>query len=336
MSQIYSLADINTLSEQEWEYYYENVHSREKKYTSLEYLKNRLLTIDNISFFSRIYFIKENGIITASLVFSIGSASRPYDASLYTNGIIETSSRLNLFLLETIAGIMSEYGNGTLRLVVQCTPLKDLFLNFSIRVSKKVYLYSLKLDNEVKANLQKVYNAYSNTGYRLEIYNSLPGGLIETYCRYFSELVREIPGRSDDDAKYTFTPEECRKGEEHANKQGWVNIYMFLYKDSAIAGIANLVYNKGIGTTYHIITGIKEEHRGKGLSKLVKSALYLKLLDEYPEAKTVVTDNYDSNSRIIRVNEGLGFKVNREQIEFESSAGELNKILEDIRSVHIL
>lgn len=340
MSHVYSFIDINALSEEQWEYYFAHVHSREKAYHDLQALKNRFRSITDISYFSRINFILEDGVIIGSLVFSIGSASRPYDASVYTNCINNPGSRLNLFLLETIAGAMSEYRDTPLRLIIQCKPLTELFLNFSIRISKKVYFYSLKFDEDIRTSLQEIYDSYPHKNlYRLELLNHIPDNLIQEYCNYFTEFVRDIPGRSPDDAKYTFTPKECRRAEEQASKRGWINIYMFVYETgnpSRPAGIANIVYNKAIDTTYHIITGIKEDHRGKGLSKFMKSGLYLRLLEEYPGAKTVVTDNYDCNTKIRNVNESIGFKVNREQIEFEVSAGDLHKILDEIKSVQML
>jgi mycothiol synthase len=55
-------------------------------------------------------------------------------------------------------------------------------------------------------------------------------------------------------------------------------------------------------------TGVLPEHRGQGLAKWLKASMLRKVLDEVPEARSVVTGNAYSNEAMLAINNELGFR----------------------------
>jgi mycothiol synthase len=55
-------------------------------------------------------------------------------------------------------------------------------------------------------------------------------------------------------------------------------------------------------------TGVLPEHRGRGLAKWLKASMLRKVLDEVPEARSVVTGNAYSNDAMLAINNALGFR----------------------------
>jgi mycothiol synthase len=55
-------------------------------------------------------------------------------------------------------------------------------------------------------------------------------------------------------------------------------------------------------------TGVHPDHRGHALGKWLKAAITLKLVDEVPEARWLITGNAASNDAMLGINEQIGFK----------------------------
>lgn len=327
----YELIYFNNMSEEQWKYYYDIVHN--KSYSSLESLKEKFKTIFNLSYFSRIFFITKDKTLIGCFTFTIGSSTRPDNATLATHDIVISDNALNIFLIDTLAKAMDEYKK-KLIFMIHRNPFKELFLEHNIRVLRKVYSQILYFNNKTVLQLKEIYASYEfRNKFHIKFFNTLPDELIGLYCEGFTNIVRNIPGRSEEEGKYTFTPWECRYSETESAKNGWKNIYAMAFKGNQLEGIASLTYGKTTGGVFHFITGILESSRNMGLSKYIKAAIYLQLLKEYPDARNVRTDVYDNNPLILKINEGLGFKIDREQYEFEVSIPDLQRIIRELQAV---
>ena len=89
-----------------------------------------------------------------------------------------------------------------------------------------------------------------------------------------------------------------------------------------------MFYNPGFKSMItQELTGVKKEYRGRGLGKWLKAAMLLKVKEDFPEAKTVRTENATTNAPMLSINERLGFKFYRESIEAQITLEKLNQYL---------
>ncbi|MHA2365813.1 MAG: GNAT family N-acetyltransferase, partial [Candidatus Hodarchaeales archaeon] len=75
------------------------------------------------------------------------------------------------------------------------------------------------------------------------------------------------------------------------------------------------------------LTGVKQEYRGRGLGKWLKSALLLRIRNEFPKVNIVTTGNATSNAPMLSINERLGFKKYKESVNAQITTEQLKKYL---------
>jgi mycothiol synthase len=56
------------------------------------------------------------------------------------------------------------------------------------------------------------------------------------------------------------------------------------------------------------LTGVRDEHRGRGLGKWLKAETMFFVRDELPEVRYINTGNADTNAAMVSINERMGFK----------------------------
>ncbi|MBE1535953.1 GNAT family N-acetyltransferase [Actinomadura algeriensis] len=92
----------------------------------------------------------------------------------------------------------------------------------------------------------------------------------------------------------------------------------------AIAGFTEMVVPSGAaGRAAQYDTAVVPEHRGRRIGIWVKAAMLRWLAAERPEVREIETDNAGDNSHMIAVNEELGFRVERESMEYQAAAAAL-------------
>ena len=113
------------------------------------------------------------------------------------------------------------------------------------------------------------------------------------------------------------------------------NSIMFtVEEDGEISGLTEMEYNPGLKTMItQGLTGVKEKHRGRGLGKWLKSAILLQVKEQYPEVKTVRTENVTTNAPMLSINNRLGFKFHRESIEAQIILEKLKQYLKSKEAI---
>uniref|UniRef100_UPI0010419641 GNAT family N-acetyltransferase n=1 Tax=Actinomadura roseirufa TaxID=2094049 RepID=UPI0010419641 len=93
---------------------------------------------------------------------------------------------------------------------------------------------------------------------------------------------------------------------------------------TAVAGFTEVVVPFGAtGRAAQYDTAVAPEHRGRRLGIWVKAAMLEWLARERPEVREIETDNAGDNTHMIAVNEELGFRVERESLEYQAAAAAL-------------
>lgn len=79
-------------------------------------------------------------------------------------------------------------------------------------------------------------------------------------------------------------------------------------KDSRFLGLCFGFSQVGSSVCEQRMTGLHKTLRGNGIGTIMKSMCYVKLKEEYPHIKTVLTDCYCDNAPILKTNLKMGFQ----------------------------
>ncbi len=144
---------------------------------------------------------------------------------------------------------------------------------------------------------------------KLETFEDVPEEYIEPYCEIYTDLMNQQPlGELDFEEKTT--PEKRRVQEKETRDKGcqWFT-RITREANGDISGTTEIFYIPEEPHKMHqMLTGVNEKYRGKGLGKWLKANMLLHIRDQYPEVKTIVTGNADSNAPMLSINERMGFK----------------------------
>ncbi|QXJ26176.1 GNAT family N-acetyltransferase [Actinomadura graeca] len=124
-------------------------------------------------------------------------------------------------------------------------------------------------------------------------------------------------------AEYEGTPwdaDRVRETAEVVAKRGDDLYTVAAFDGSAIAGFTEVVVPLGCaGRAAQYDTAVAPEHRGRRLGIWVKAAMLDWLAIERPEVREIETDNVGDNTHMLAVNEELGFRVERESLEYQAA-----------------
>ena len=72
-----------------------------------------------------------------------------------------------------------------------------------------------------------------------------------------------------------------------------------------------------------MLTGVKNEFRGRGLGKWLKAEMMFLIKEQFPNAKFISTGNADSNAPMLSINKRMGFKRSLTGTTFKWNASKL-------------
>ncbi len=108
--------------------------------------------------------------------------------------------------------------------------------------------------------------------------------------------------------------------------------YLFvLYDGKEIAATTSLyieITDKIVLNHHGALTAVNRKYRGKNFAKYIKAQMYLKVLEDYPDVDHIFTDTFPWNKYMYRINEEMGFKLYRHEINFEISKEFLENYLQ--------
>ena len=148
-----------------------------------------------------------------------------------------------------------------------------------------------------------------NPGTSLVTVSVIPQEDIEDYSAAYSETINQQP-LGDVTIKMKYTPEQVRYGEVKNLEQGVDHTTMYTREsDGRVSGLTETMYlAEADYRATQLLTGVREQYRGRGLGKLLKARMLLHIRKEYPGVNYIVTGNADSNGPMLAINNKLGFK----------------------------
>ncbi|MFB4311413.1 GNAT family N-acetyltransferase [Actinomadura sp. GTD37] len=139
--------------------------------------------------------------------------------------------------------------------------------------------------------------------------------------RYAAALARAKHAMADF-AEYEGAPWDAHRVREMAEvvaKRGDALYTVAALHRDAIAGFTEIVVpHDSAGRAAQYDTAVVPEHRGRRIGIWVKAAMLAWLRDERPDVRDIETDNSGDNAHMIAVNEELGFRTERESLEFQA------------------
>ncbi|NPD88000.1 MAG: GNAT family N-acetyltransferase [Asgard group archaeon] len=165
---------------------------------------------------------------------------------------------------------------------------------------------------------------------KLESFYSIPSEIIEPYSKIYSETLNQQPLGDLDVSDIIYTPESLREMERRQSELGRKHLtFITVEPDDEISGLTEMLYipeRKNMIT--QLLTGVKQEYRGRGLGKWLKATMLLRIKEEFPDVNIITTDNATTNAPMLSINDRLGFKVYKEGITGQMKTEDLGKYLE--------
>jgi GNAT superfamily N-acetyltransferase len=160
--------------------------------------------------------------------------------------------------------------------------------------------------------------------------NRIDDGIIEDYCKMYTETFNQRPLDELGVDDVIFTPEMHGEREATNAEVGgkWLTA-ITREADGDTSGLTEMIYTPDKETMIQqLLTGVKETYRGSGLGKWLKAAMLLRFRKKFPQVKVVTTDNATSNAAMLSINERLGFKTHKEPITTQITLESLERYLD--------
>jgi mycothiol synthase len=158
---------------------------------------------------------------------------------------------------------------------------------------------------------------------RLVSFGVVPEEMLEEFVDLYNEIVNEVP-LGELEMRERVTP-ASRREEEARIGPGWYT-KVSQEADGRLSGLTEVVHD--LAMPYRVeqeLTGVRNEHRGRGLGKWLKAEMMFFVRDELPGVKYINTGNADTNAPMVSINERMGFKRHQTELcyRFELEALQL-------------
>ncbi|HET6511488.1 MAG TPA: GNAT family N-acetyltransferase [Candidatus Kapabacteria bacterium] len=193
--------------------------------------------------------------------------------------------------------------------------IHDAFERLNGVVTGEVIYFRLDL---AKANVDFMEAAMERAGklpgYSLRFYDQIPDELVDEYAERFTGFLADMP---DYEEASVIDPVDFRRRQKN-DPNTRPNRYLLFDDSGKIVGHTNVMVDlRNPGYAFQHITGVVPEHRGKGLGLWMKSAMYFRLREDFPQLKYVMTDTLKSNVWMQQINADMGFEVWKEAKEYK-------------------
>ncbi len=198
-------------------------------------------------------------------------------------------------------------------------------------------------DNNVNSILQrkdidfeKLRDITENTenikNYDLKLFREIPEEIYDRYVDFMNEARPAMnlyrPHKKETEI---YTKESLLKSIRRDAEDG-APIYMYVIFDRDTIAAFCKVYIERIDDSVFIqhcggLTGVSAQYRGRGFAKFLKAKMYLKILEDYPDFRHILTDTFPWNKYMYRINEEFGFRILDEASSFDITSEFLEKII---------
>ncbi len=153
-------------------------------------------------------------------------------------------------------------------------------------------------------------NKSKNSDIKLKTFFGINDKNFDNHFTKIAEYMEEVSEYSTDwDFDKDFFLREVIPEEKKAKERGVKKLYVYAYQNEKIIGVSELrIEPENSKEIYTEITGIDRDFRGRGLCKLLKTELLLKIKKDFPDIELITTGNDEDNSAIRKVNKEFGFK----------------------------
>jgi len=169
--------------------------------------------------------------------------------------------------------------------------------------------------------------------YDLVLYREIPEEIYDRYVDFINEVLiaKEFYNPVKKDIR-EFTNEDLLRSIRNDKEDG-DPMYMFtLFDKEKIVGFCMVYIQKEDNDVFiqHCgrLTAVAEKYRGMNFGKYLKARMYLKISEDYPKFRHILTDTYPWNKYMFRINEEFGFKIFCEGCVFRFTKEHLEKISE--------
>ena len=179
--------------------------------------------------------------------------------------------------------------------------------------------------DRIKAWLDRVPG--ENPDLHLEFFTEIPQEHVDAYAELLTYCLQAMPEQRAGGVSFHVSPEEIQQRNERM-REGPTVLYSGIAFDSERSMAAMTfcyVSRKAPEEVHQYMTGVRESHRGRGLAKWLKSALFLKLAEDFPENERLVTWIRAINDPMLHINEQMGYVLEREGFEFNITRRQLEE-----------
>lgn len=164
------------------------------------------------------------------------------------------------------------------------------------------------MDRWIKAGLKRSPDS------SIKIFTRIPEEIIEEFCKVYTETYNQQPFGSLDINEYIISPAVYRKSERDFSASGSFRYTAVVMEPpSRVNGISEIVYNPADKVmAKQLLTGVRHDHRGKGIGKWLKAGLIKFVVEKHPEIKFITTGNASTNEAMLSINNRMGYKKYRE------------------------
>lgn len=326
-----------------WQKYFELLSLLHKKYKATltpknwQELKKRYLSLYNQfpEYRNMVVFENDRPIIWADLrVFSPGKPEKTLFLSFHGDfGVMPVEIEkaiLKLYLDEMARYECSE---------AYTTLLNDHLQKYAVRWGAEelcrqdqYYLYRDKANHEVMRSwIDNISSA--NPNLRMELYDSIPDRIIPEFIRKLERNLREMPQEGRGGMPFNINEEEFKKQQDW-HRQNNVVIYNYILFDDndKIAGTTAVYINRNnLKTIHQLMTGVEKQYRRRGLAKWLKSRMFFKIGEDFPENEIIITEMRAVNDPILSINGRMGYVLERSGKEYKFKSKNLDKYYRQLK-----
>lgn len=183
-------------------------------------------------------------------------------------------------------------------------------------VNAELVYFKLDLENANTALMESAIERHANLpGFTMKYFDRIPEEIIPEFCERFTGFLADMPGNPDIEV---VDPAEFKRRQENRDpNQSFIRGVLFDNAGKIVGATSIAIDARNPELGHQHMTGVVREHRGKGFGLWMKSAVYFRLREEYPQLRYIITDTLKSNIWMQRVNAAMGFQISKAAKEYK-------------------
>lgn len=333
------VTEVNQLTDDQWimfsKRYSEEIRTNNSKKTvsaDWKELKAKFLSDCNV-FKSESYnfFVVFDDVNKPVTWFDVNNTNKAmFDFEEYYSSVsIETFRHI----FRTLIAFIDETGKDEIYTIEDCDKVIESLNKTGAEIyDEPTYSVVKKKDLNVE-QLNEISSRNIGDDLKLVLYRDIPeelyGSFIELDNEASVDKEKFHPKMKDPSV---MNKKDLRKAIESKNIAGHP-FYMYVLLDkNKIAAFCSVYIRDNGKSVDHVgnlgLTTVGRNYRGRGLAKFLKANMYLKMLEEQPGFEYIITDTYQWNKYMYRINEEFGFAPNIKRVRYRLTKDFLKTFIE--------